>query len=160
MPQRLATTTRLEEAVADLRRRHERVTPARLAVLTVLTGTEQHLNAEEVIALAAEHVPTVHRATVYRALATLGELGLVAHVHLGGSSTVYHATAVVPAAHEPGQHAHVQCTRCGMVMDIPASTLAPVGSALSERYQFRLDPGHTALLGTCHRCSTTDDKDA
>lgn len=147
---------RLEQAVALLRRRHERVTPARLAVLGVLGGTEQHLGAEEVVTLAAERVPTVHRATVYRALATLGELGLVAHIHLGGASTVYHLTGLAAQAGAPDQHVHLQCTRCGTVLDAPAEIMTALQSRLEQDHGFRLEPGHTALLGTCGSCRSSD----
>lgn len=154
MPQQPAgTTTRIDRAVSVLKSRHERVTPARLAVLKVLNDTDQHLNAEEVIALAAERAPSVHRATVYRALSTLGEIGLVAHTHLGGAATVYHLS---DPAHEGGgsdRHAHLQCTSCGAIIDIPADTMKSLQSQLHDHYQFQLDPGHTALLGTCAQCA-------
>ncbi|WP_375424915.1 Fur family transcriptional regulator [uncultured Friedmanniella sp.] len=147
--------TRLELAVQLLRSRQERVTPARLAVLGVLDETREHLSAEEVVGLAAGRVPTVHRATVYRALATLGELGLVAHIHLGGSSTVYHLTVPgLPAAAD--HHVHLQCTRCGTVLDAPAEVMTALQSRLEQDQGFRLDPGHTALLGTCRACRSAD----
>ena len=41
-------------------------------------------------------MPGVHRASVYRALATLGDLGLVTHTHLGGAAAVYHLTVDLP----------------------------------------------------------------
>ncbi len=147
---RTAPDGRLEQAVALLRRQHERVTPARLAVLGVLDATDEHLSAEEVVTLAAERVPHVHRATVYRALARLGELGVVAHIHLGGTATVYHLT--VPEPRATAEHVHLQCTRCGTVLDAPAETMATLQARLERDHGFRLDPGHTALLGTCGPC--------
>ena len=145
-------STRLATAVARLRDQHERVTPARVAVLEVLDRTDEHLSAEDVVARAAERAPHVHRATVYRALATLGDLGLVAHIHLGGTATVYHLSVVVPSAGGDRQHVHLQCTRCGTVLDAPADTMTALQERLEGEYAFRLDPGHTALLGTCARC--------
>lgn len=143
---------RLATAVSVLRSRHERVTMARLAVLDVLDGTDDHLSAEDVVARATEHAPHIHRATVYRALATLGDLGLVAHIHLGGSTTVYHLSVPVAPTGGSAEHVHLQCTRCGTVLDAPADTMTAVQDRLAEDYGFRLDPGHTALLGTCGRC--------
>lgn len=154
-PTATAEGGRLEHAVALLRGRHERVTPARLAVLGVLDSTDEHLSAEEVVTLAAERVPSVHRATVYRALATLGELGLVAHIHLGGTATVYHLTVPVPPA-AASPHLHLQCTRCHVVLDAPAETMADLEARLEKDYGFRLDPGHTALLGICGSCRSAD----
>lgn len=105
------------------------------------------------MALAAERVPTVHRATVYRALSTLGDMGLVVHTHLGGTATVYHLSVPRPEADAPAQHAHLHCTSCGTTIDIPPDTMTALQSKLHDSYQFQLDPGHTALLGTCGSCA-------
>ena len=143
----------MQAAVDDLRRRGERVTPARKAVLEVLNGTQDHLTAEEIIRRAADRAPGVHRATVYRALSTLGDLDLVTHTHIGGSATVYHlADLASPAEQAPRGHAHLQCTSCGVVIDVPAGTLDSVLARLHSELDFRLDAQHAALLGTCGSC--------
>ncbi len=93
-----------------LRSQGERVTQARLAVLEVLGDTSDHLSAEEIVSRAEALLPGLHRATVYRALGTLGELELVTHTHIGGSAAVYHLS--LPATEEvpTSAHAHVQCS--------------------------------------------------
>ena len=88
---------RVKIALALLREKHERVTRARQAVIEVLDSTDEHLAAEEIVARAEASAPGVHRATVYRALATLGDLGLVTHTHVGGSATVYHLAVPTPS---------------------------------------------------------------
>ena len=111
---------RVQTALDELRARSERVTPARRAVLEVLDATADHLTAEEIVAQAERSAPGVHRATVYRALATLGELGLITHTHLGGSAAVYHLSPPAsPTAGASASHAHLQCTRCHAVIDVP-----------------------------------------
>ena len=135
-----------------LRDRNERVTAAREALIEVLDGTDEHLTADEIVARAEQTAPGVHRATVYRALATLGDLGLVTHTHLGGSAAVYHLTvaAAEPAPQSVG-HAHLQCTVCHTVIDIPASALDPLRPQVADDLGFRLEPQHAALLGCLHR---------
>ena len=111
---------RVQAALSLLRNQHERVTRARQAVIEVLDGTQEHLAAEEIVARAESSAPGVHRATVYRALSTLGELGLVTHTHVGGSATVYHLSVPEPADHAASApHAHLQCTNCQAVIDHP-----------------------------------------
>ncbi len=139
----------VEVAVALLRRRGERITKPRQAVLEVLDGTREHLTADEIVSRAEDSSPGVHRATVYRALATLGELGLVTHTHLPGSATVYHL-ALPAAALE--RHAHLQCTSCQAVIDVPVEILSPLAEALDREVGFRLEPDHAALLGQCADC--------
>jgi Fur family ferric uptake transcriptional regulator len=144
---------RVQTALDGLRSRGERVTPARRAVLQVLDATADHLTAEEIVARGEQSAPGVHRATVYRALATLGELGLITHTHLGGSAAVYHlAGAPNPAPGEPTSHAHLQCTRCLAVIDVPVDALTELAARLEGDVGFELQPEHAALLGLCADC--------
>lgn len=149
-----AGETALQAAVAALRSRHARVTPARSAVLGVLATTDRHLTADDIVALAAARAPGVHRATVYRALSTLGELDLVSHTHLGGSAAVYHLSFAdeVPSAPTSHPHVHLRCTTCGAVLDVPITAMGPLTDELEHDLGFRLQPEHAALLGTCAHC--------
>jgi len=158
-----APSPRVSDAVARLRSAGERVTPARYAVLRVLDAadlTDEHLTAEQIGTRVADLEPSVHRATVYRTLTSLVETGVLVHVHLGGSATVYHLTDQEPEHHhEHGHghdhgHAHVQCHVCGRVLDVAPDVLDGVAARLRDDLGFVLDTGHAALLGTCRDCRT------
>ncbi|MER7072258.1 Fur family transcriptional regulator [Terrabacter sp. NPDC000476] len=154
---------RVTAVVARLRAGGERVTPARHAVLRVVDAADvadEHLDAEQIGARVALLAPSVHRATVYRTLAALVDAGVLAHVHLGGSATVYHLTDPAPAGdraaphhHEP-DHAHVQCHVCGRVLDVAPELFDDVAARLRAELGFELDTGHAALLGRCADCAT------
>ena len=147
----------MAEAVARLRAAGERVTPARYAVLRVVDSADaadEHLTAEQIGARVAEVEPAVHRATVYRTLTALSDIGVLSHVHLGGSAVVYHLAGdetLEPAA--AAGHAHVQCHHCGRVFDVPPEAFASVAGRLQETLGFTLDTSHAALLGTCRECA-------
>lgn len=160
-------TARVLRALSALRRRGERVTPARCAVLRVIDAgdrADEHLTAEQVGARVAGLEPSIHRATVYRTLTSLTDAGVLSHVHLGGSATVYHladdteAYAAEPApraashSHAHG-HAHVQCVSCGRVVDVPPDALDGVATRLRSELGFELDTAHAALLGRCSDCA-------
>jgi Fur family transcriptional regulator, ferric uptake regulator len=161
-----ASPPRVEAALGLLRDQHERVTRARQAVIEVLDGTNEHLAADEIVARVEASAPGVHRATVYRALSTLGELGLVTHTHVGGSAAVYHLALPArtdEAASAP--HAHLQCTNCQAVIDIPLDVLDSLISRVDRELGFQVEPHHAALLGLCADCresplpkSVRDDK--
>lgn len=142
---------RASAAVAALTTKGERVTAARRAVIEVLDGTTEHLTADEIALRADGSAPGVHRATVYRALTTLGELGLVSHTHVAGSATIYHL-AVPGQEHPQPDHAHAQCTTCRRIIDIDESALAPLGRTLLDDIGFRVDVHHAAFVGTCADC--------
>jgi Fur family ferric uptake transcriptional regulator len=148
-----APTARVQAALDALRARGERVTRVRQAVIEVLDGTAEHLDADQIVRQAAASAPGLHRASVYRALATLGDLGLVTHTHIGGSATVYHLTVEVPAAPVEAQsHAHLQCSSCHRVIDIPVGVLDLLAVRVERDLGFRLEPQHAALLGICADC--------
>lgn len=149
-------------AVARLRSAGERLTPARDAVLHVVDAADladEHLTAEQIGTRVADVEPSVHRATVYRTLTALVETGVLSHVHLGGTATVYHLTEPPPVrqhehdAHDHG-HAHVQCHVCGRVLDVAPDVFDEVAARLRADLGFTLDTGHAALLGTCRDCRT------
>jgi Fur family ferric uptake transcriptional regulator len=155
---------RVLAAVGRLRAAGERVTTARCAVLRVIDAADaadEHLTAEQIGARVAKAAPEVHRATLYRTLTSLTDLGILQHVHLGGSATVYHLDAPVeqPAGtdgtdvHDVHDHAHVQCSVCGRVQDVPADVLADASRRIRDRLGFELDTSHAALLGTCRDCA-------
>jgi Fur family transcriptional regulator, ferric uptake regulator len=145
---------RVQAALGVLRARGERVTRVRQAVIEVLDGTAEHLDADQIVGQAAASAPGLHRASVYRALATLGTLGLITHTHIGGSATVYHLNVDVPAtAVEVQSHAHLQCSSCHRVFDIPVDALEPLAARVERDLGFRLEPQHAALLGICADCS-------
>jgi Fe2+ or Zn2+ uptake regulation protein len=137
----------MAEVGARLRARGERMTQPRRTVLTVLARNGGHLSAEEVVAAVAAVDASVHRASVYRTLEALSELGVVQHLHVGHGGTAYHLVI------GPGPHPHAQCRVCGAVHDLPGDLLDDVAAVLSERYRFRLDAGHVALSGVCATCA-------
>ena len=145
---------RAASAIDQLRVQGARVTQPRRAVLDVLDSArpDEHLNADDIATRAAESAPGLHRATVYRALSTLGDLGIVAHTHVGGSAAVYHLAIEDVDASVTADHGHVQCTACGAVLDVSAELLRPLADQLRTQLDFELEPEHAALLGTCAAC--------
>ena len=167
---------RVDWALARLRVLGERVTPAREAVLHVIDvadRTDEHLTAEQIGERVTQLEPSVHRATVYRTLTSLTDAGVLSHIHLGGSATVYHlsvtpgepareAGPAAPADERPVSdappgdgHLHVQCSVCGRVQDAPVAVLDEAARRLRGELAFELDTTHAALLGRCSNCAAT-----
>jgi Fe2+ or Zn2+ uptake regulation protein len=136
----------LTEVAEMLRSRGERMTGPRRAVLSVLAQQHDHLSADTVVALVAEHDPGVHRASVYRTLEAMSALGVVQHVHLGHGATAYHLVR------SGERHLHAHCRVCGSVKDLPSDLLDEVTAMLARRHGFVLDAGHVALSGVCRQC--------
>jgi Fe2+ or Zn2+ uptake regulation protein len=144
-------TALLDSVAALLRAKGERMTAPRRAVLTALSQSAGHLSMEEVVAAVAEAAPSVHRASVYRTLVALSDLGVVQHVHLGHGATAYHLTGA------DGPHLHAQCRRCGAIQDLPNDLLSEVARRMGAAHGFELDATHVALSGLCAACAAEND---
>lgn len=140
-----AAQAAIARATAMLRGRGDRMTTPRRAVLTALSVRSEHLTADQVVSAVAEADPSVHRASVYRALETLTHLGVVQHVHVGHGPTTYHLA-------DGDLHLHAQCERCGAVVDLPSTLLDSVVGEVDRRHGFAVDPTHVALSGLCAAC--------
>ncbi|MGF1653112.1 MAG: Fur family transcriptional regulator [Actinomycetales bacterium] len=129
---------------AILRARGERMTAPRRAVVTALESMPGHVGVDGVLAAVSRIDPTVHRASVFRALHALSAAGIVQHVHEGHGSTVYHL--------RQAPHLHAQCRSCGRILDVRPDLLDAVRHDLARELAFTLDPEHVALSGTCTEC--------
>jgi Fur family ferric uptake transcriptional regulator len=95
-----------------------------------------------------ERLEGVGRATVYRAIEQLEELGLVQRIDLGGDSTAYEK--VDPRGHH---HHHLVCSRCGRVIPFEDEALESAIHSLSDRDGFKVSSHEITLRGTCADCS-------
>lgn len=141
----------VDAALDLLRARGQRVTGARSAVIEVLASIGGHPSAEELWRRVHERHPTIHRATVYRTLDTLSELGVVTHVRIGDGASTYHLTPPPPRI----GHLHAKCHECGRIVDLPGDLLGPVAARLVRENGFELDPARVALSGRCRDCRDT-----
>jgi len=89
----------------------------------------------------------VGRATVYRALEQMDELGLVQKIDVGGDSAGYEK--VDPEGHH---HHHIVCTDCGKVVPFEDKKLEEVIHRVSERDGFQIQSHDITLKGTCEDC--------
>jgi len=110
---RVRATPKLEARIRELLNGSGlRSTPARQAVLRQLSRKGRPLSHGEIAAAGA--TTGLDRVTLYRTLAKLQDAGLVHRVqdHKGAWRFCAHVRL---ASGCPGNHAHFQCTRCGLM---------------------------------------------
>lgn len=121
-----------------------RATNARRILVQVLFDRHGHLSAEELAQAVQAESPDVNVSTVYRNLEELERLGVVTHTHLGHGPATYHLAA--------RQHGHLVCQECGATVEVPTSLFASLGEQALRRFDFSVDPGHSAVMGLCGAC--------
>ena len=107
----MATRTSLDELRTSVRGKGLRATPSRLAVLDLLRTAQVPMSHGDVADRLAGS--SWDRATIYRNLTDLAEVGLVRRTDMGDHIWRFEA---VSGDHE---HPHFVCTECGNVECLP-----------------------------------------
>lgn len=123
------------------------MTVQRRAVMEALAERVDHPTADQIHSAVVQRLPDVSRATVYRSLETLAELGLLHRVPHPGSAVRFDANT------EP--HHHFLCQACGSIADLP---LESIDGHRELQFAGRppSDDAELAILvrGTCAACTT------
>jgi Fe2+ or Zn2+ uptake regulation protein len=90
------------------------------------------------------------RASIYRTLEQLEQLGLIQRVDVGGEAAGYERLD----AH--GHHHHLVCRQCGLLAPFADPALERAIEAVSREAEFAIDSHDVVLRGRCPRCQTAD----
>lgn len=137
------TTDWTEHAMRALHRAGYRTGGARHRVVELLGAESCALTALEI----DRRLEGVGRATVYRTLEQLAELGLVQRLDVGGGAAGFER--VDPDGHH---HHHIVCERCGEVVPFADPKLERAIEAVSRAAEFEVTGHEVVLRGTCGRC--------
>jgi Fur family ferric uptake transcriptional regulator len=141
-----AWVERAEQALAASGRKRG---GARSALLGLLGEQRCALTAIEIEdALRASRTGGVSRASVYRVLDELEQLGLVQRVETGQAMVRYER---VSDQHE--HHHHLVCDQCGDVRPFSDALLERAISSLSERVPLAVSEHEIVLRGACPDCA-------
>lgn len=131
----------------QLKARGLRWTPQRRLLLSVLSQSQGHVTAAELIERCREADPQTTPSTVYRTLDVLEDLGVVRHGHTADGREEFH---VLPAK----EHGHLYCRTCGRTTEIDAADASALVSGLEKQHAFSVDLSHLTIVGTCENCRT------
>ncbi len=135
----------IDQFVAQVRARGERLTIQRRLVIEVLCEHHDHLAVHDIQQMLADQGYALSETTVYRILQWLKDLGLVSQTDLGQSGIVYQVISERP-------HHHLVCLNCGRIIDIDDRVLAPLREVLKQDYDFEPRIDHMAFFGVCGAC--------
>ena len=139
-----------EHTEARLRAAGHRSGSGRRAVIEVLARHDCLMTAGDILAELRGAGHPIGFATVYRALETLTELGLVRRVDAGTASAAYE-----PVDPSGEHHHHVVCDRCGEVTPFVDEELERSIARLSRRLGGEIHSHEVTLRGACPGCRGT-----
>lgn len=136
----------VERFVAYLRQHNLPVTAQRLAIADVLLASDRHLSAEEVAAELGHRGQKVGTATVYRAIDTLLESGLLVERDFGEGFRRFEPARDIP------QHEHLVCDHCGRVEEFRDERLERMTTLIAETRGFARLRHRLVIHGICRDC--------
>lgn len=144
---------RSPELTAKLRDLEQRCRAAGLAltvqrrvILEAVANREDHPTAEQIYDVVRARIPEISRATVYRALDSIVQLGLVQRTHHHGPAARFDPKV--------GHHHHLVCVRCNRLVDYEDPQLDRLPLPDEAVTGFRTTGYSVHFAGLCAACST------
>ena len=142
------TSTWAEQAARALADAGYRRGGARRAILELMAEQPCALSAVEIERALAGRGREVSRASVYRVMEQLEEVGVVQRVEVGQGLVRYE-----PTRHGPGHHHHLVCETCGRIEPFTDEGLERAIRRLSERLPLQVSEHEIVLRGACAACA-------
>ena len=132
------------DVISALRERGLRMTPQRRAIVAEIMRTQGHISPTALARKVQGDMPGVNASTIYRTLALLEVMGVLAHAHLE-SGAEYHRT-------EEAGHVHLTCSNCGDEDDLSIGEADALIRLIEQHHGFEPDLTHFAIGGLCADC--------
>ena len=131
--------------VSALDRAGYRLTEPRRALAALIADQAGHFTAAGLVAETRSRRLGVGRATVFRTLEVLEELGAIERLDLPSGEHAY-------VGCDPVHHHHVVCSRCGRTDEVDDAGLRSVVREVGRQTGFRVDVHRLELVGLCPAC--------
>jgi Fur family transcriptional regulator, peroxide stress response regulator len=141
---------RLTQMLAKLKSHDFRITPQRLAILRILSESEDHPSVDQIFERVKTNFPTTSLATVYKTITLLKELNEVLELGFPDGSNRYDGN-------KPCPHPHVICVKCGKIMDPELIGLDTLAEEMSKKTGFRILSHRLDFFGVCRECQRARD---
>jgi Fur family ferric uptake transcriptional regulator len=131
-----------KSVVQRLEEQSYRITPARLAVVKAVLARSGHFSVDDILG----RVPGVGRATVFRTMKLLSEMGMLCRVLLEDGSLRYRVSL------RQGHHHHLVCVSCASVQELDACIAPDVLGDLAQSTGYEIEGHWLEFFGRCAAC--------
>jgi Fur family transcriptional regulator, ferric uptake regulator len=133
------------EIVSAFRTAGYRLTGPRRALAALIAAQGGHFTADELLGESRRRRLGVTRATIFRSLDVLADLGVVERLDLPSGEHAF-------VACEPAHHHHVVCSSCGRTTGVADPGLERMAEAIGRETGYRIDAHRLELFGLCPAC--------
>jgi Fe2+ or Zn2+ uptake regulation protein len=135
----------LTPLLAAMDRAGYRLTNPRRALAQLVADQDGHFTAADLVAQGRSRRLGIGRATIFRTLEVMTEVGVVERLDLPNGEHAY-------VGCEPVHHHHVICARCARTTKVEDCGMSVVAREVARRTGYRIDEHRLELFGLCPAC--------
>ena len=138
----------------ELLARGVRITAQRRLLVNIIQESPRHLDAAALLRLAKQRDPQIDRATVYRTIALLKNLGLIDELdlmHIEGEKHYYEVKT-------SRDHCHLACLYCGSIVEYASPSFDALKKEMAARSGFQIAVIRLEAGGSCNKCRAQSGK--
>jgi len=121
-----------------------RITPARLAVFSILSDSEKPLDISNIIAQISKRHVDADQATIYRIIDNFMKKDLITKLQFQERKFYYEVKGE--------EHHHAICTKCGRIEDISTCNIKRLEREIEKDKGFTVSQHSLEFYGVCSRC--------
>ena len=125
-----------------------RSTIQRSLVLETVNKLRCHATADQIYMEIVKEYPTISKATVYRNLSVLADMGEIRRLEIPGGADCYD--------HRCYDHYHVRCEKCGRVFDVDMEFVSGLEKGIHDTHGFAFTGYDILFRGICPDCRRSD----
>jgi Fur family transcriptional regulator, ferric uptake regulator len=122
-----------------------RLTGPRRALAALIAAKARHFTADELLGESRRRRLGVTRATIFRSLDVLADIGVIERLDLPSGEHAF-------VACEPAHHHHVVCSSCGRTTGVADPGIEGIAEAIGRETGYRIDAHRLELFGLCPAC--------
>ncbi|RKX50806.1 MAG: transcriptional repressor [Thermotogae bacterium] len=140
----------------ELRRRKQRMTAQRELILKIFLDSEdEHMSAEEVYRKVLNRRLRISKATVYRTVDLLSDVGLLRRIVFRDGVIRYELVSK-----DEHHHHHIICTECGRVEEFPLDLLDDLEKLIEKSTGYKITDHQLKFYGLCSECAKKKSNEA
>jgi Fur family peroxide stress response transcriptional regulator len=122
-----------------------RITPARVAVLSILNDSQKPLDIAAIYKEISKRHVDADQATIYRIVDNFIEKDMIKRLQFGENKFYYEAKGT--------EHHHAICTNCGKIEDVVKCNIKRLEKEILKNMNFNVASHSLEFYGLCEDCS-------
>ena len=128
------------------KRQSKKITKQRSIIVKKIFSLHKHFTADELFKMLKRENTEISRATIYRTLKVLVDMGLVEEREFGQGKKYYEHIL----GHE--SHSHFVCVLCGKIVEFKSKVVEDEIENIARGHNFKVEKISTIVYGICDEC--------